>query len=161
MKKLLILSVLILLACQPQEQSMTLSDQAMAAVKEASQQYGQAIVAADADKLATLADQDIILMPPGSPAVEGYDAVMEFFKQFPEITGTIEPAEVDGGGNLANVRGNYSLTFQVNDTTQISEDGKYLEVWRRQEDGSWKVYWDIWNSNSAQGMDSPEEAMEE
>ena len=132
---------------------MTLSVQEMAAVRDASQQYGQAILAGNADALAALADQDIILMPPGSPAVEGYDAVLEFFKEGPGLTGTIVPAEVDGVGNLAYVRGNYSLTIQINDTTQVPDAGKFIEVWTKQEDGSWKVYRDIWNSNSGQGTE--------
>ena len=148
MKKISILSLFFLLACQPQD-SMTFSEQDIVDVKEASKQYGGAILAGDFAAIGALADPNVTLMPPGSAAVKGPAAVVEFMEQGPKVQGTIEPESVDGSGDLAYVRGNYSLTFQINDTTQASYSGKYIEVWRKQEDGYWKVQVDIWNSNSS------------
>ena len=71
---------------------------------------------------------------------------------FPEIEGSIRPEKIEGSGNLAYVRGNFDLTFIINDSTQVPDTGKYIEVWKKQEDGSWKIKVDIWNSDNPPEM---------
>jgi ketosteroid isomerase-like protein len=39
---------------------------------------------------------------------------------------------------------------------EISDSTKGVWIWKRQEDGSWKLLWSIWNSNlPAEGMPTP------
>lgn len=152
MKNVAILCLLLVLACQPQEQTTTLSEQDISAVMEATEQYGGSIVAGDFDKIRSLMDADIVLMPPSESAAHGVDAAMQSMEGFPGMEGSINPEQVEGSGNLAYVRGNYNITFIVNDTTRIPDNGKYIEVWKKQDDGSWKVVVDIWNSNESPEM---------
>ena len=152
MKNVAILCLLLVLACQPQEQSTTLSEAEISAVMEASTQYGGAIVSGDFDKIRSLMDADVVLMPPEAPLAKGVDAAIQSMEEFPGLEGTIKAEQVEGSGNLACVRGNYDLTFIVNDSTQIPDKGKYIEVWKKQDDGSWKVIADIWNTNTSPEM---------
>ena len=152
MKNVAIICLLLVLACQPQEQSTTLSEAEISAVMEATTQYGGAIVAGNFDKIRSLMDADMVLMPTEAPLDKGVDAAMQTMEGFPGLEGTINPEQVEGSGNLAYVRGNYDLTFIVNDSTQIPDKGKYIEVWKKQDDGSWKVVVDIWNSNLSPEM---------
>jgi ketosteroid isomerase-like protein len=119
---------------------------------EATTQYGGAIVAGDFDKIRSLMGDDIVLMPTEAQAANGLDAAMQFMEEGPGIEGSINPEQVEGSGNLAYVRGNFDLTFIINDSTQVPDKGKYIEVWKKQDDGSWKVVVDIWNSNLSPEM---------
>jgi ketosteroid isomerase-like protein len=57
---------------------------------------------------------------------------------------------VDGAADIAYVYGNYSLMLTLPGEEQpVPDRGKYLEVWRRQGDGSWKLALDIFNSDVA------------
>ena len=55
--------------------------------------------------------------------------------------------EVAKSGDMAYVSGTY--TFNVKDAggKTMKDRGKYLEVWKRQADGSWKCSADAWNSD--------------
>jgi len=152
MKNVAILCLLLVLACQPQEQSTTLSEAEISAVMEATTQYGGAIVAGDFDKIRSLMDANVVLLPPGELEAQGVDAAMQSMEGIPGMEGSINPEQVEGSGNLAYVHGSYNITVIVNDTTRIPDNGKYIEVWKKQDNGSWKVVVDIWNSNLSPEM---------
>lgn len=57
-------------------------------------------------------------------------------------------AEVAASGDLGYTVGRYEQTSRVEGETQVNS-GTYLTVWRRQEDGSWKVKADIGNPDAA------------
>ena len=59
-----------------------------------------------------------------------------------------ENQEIEVSGDLAVVRGVYSLTAVPKaDGDPIPVDGKYMSVLKKQPDGEWKLYRDIFNSN--------------
>jgi len=46
------------------------------------------------------------------------------------------------------VRGTYFANFTIPGLDAPMEDqGKTLQVWKKQVDGSWKIHRDIWSSN--------------
>ena len=147
MKPIAVFCLVILLACQPQQSSSELSETEISAVMEATTQYGSSIIDGDFDMIRSLMDAEVLLMPPNEQAREGIEAAMQFMEEGPSIEGSISPEQVKGSGNQAYVRGSYNLTFTMNDTTQVADNGKYIEIWEKQEDGSWKITFDIWNSS--------------
>jgi ketosteroid isomerase-like protein len=152
MKFLPIVCILFILACQPQETSSSLSPEDVTAVMEATAQYGTSIVEGDYQQMRSLMDAQMILMPPQASAKNGIDAAVGFMEGGPGVEGTITPDEVEGSGRLAYVRGTVSLMLIVNDTLQIPFKGKYLELWKKQDDGSWKLAVDIYNSDVSPEM---------
>ena len=42
----------------------------------------------------------------------------------------------------------------------MQDEGKYVVVWKKQEDGSWKLHRDIWNSNLMPAEEEEPEAEE-
>jgi ketosteroid isomerase-like protein len=118
---------------------------------EATTQYGTAIVGGDFEKLRSLMDSDIMLMPPTASAIQGVDASIQYMQSGPPMEGSISAERIFGSGSQAYVRGNFNLTVNVNDSTQIENNGKFVEVWEKRNDG-WKVVIDIWNSNAAADM---------
>lgn len=111
--------------------------------------YEAARVAGDADAWLALWDDGGVQMPPGVPA-RGKDVLVQgvpkAFEAMPASAMDIRPEEIVIMGDWAFSRGNYSasLTSQGN---AVEVDGKFLTIFRRQDDGSWKIYRDIFNAN--------------
>ena len=148
-----ILGLFFILSCQPpHEHSVSLTEADISAVMEATTQYGTSIINGDFDKLRSLMSSEMVLLPPEAPGQQGIDAAIQYMQGFPSMEGSISPEQVNGSGNQAVVRGTYNLRFSVNDTTQVSDNGKYIEVWEKLEDGSWKITTDIWNTSISPDM---------
>ncbi len=64
-----------------------------------------------------------------------------------ETAWTAEAADVSEGGDFGYTTGSYYMNVEDADGTPIRIDGKYLTVWRRQADGSWKATADMFNPN--------------
>jgi ketosteroid isomerase-like protein len=93
--------------------------------------------------------QDVIVMPPNGEAVRGRDAVVRWNEEFPPYENLqFTQVQVDGAGDIAYVYGTYSMVMTLPDVEgPVPDHGKYIEIWRRQADGSWKVVLDIFNSD--------------
>lgn len=104
--------------------------------------YSTARVAGDADAWLDLWDKDSIRMPPGRPAMDFATFAPGTPQRFakPPAAMEINSEEVVIADDWAYSRG----TFVVNNTVE----GKFLTIFRRQEDGSWRIYRDAFNMNS-------------
>jgi ketosteroid isomerase-like protein len=91
-----------------------------------------------------------ILLPPNGGPVAGRAAITAWFAAFPPFSNmAFDQIEVNGVGDLAWVRGTYAMDVMMpGATAPVHDDGKYIEIWRRQADGSWKAIRDIFNSSS-------------
>lgn len=96
-----------------------------------------------------------------SPAVKGRAAIEQFLAAFPPFSDLkFDLTEIDGRGDLAYVRGTYSMKLMPpGATAPVDEHGKYLEVWRKQSDGSWRSVYDAFNSDVP--LPAPEPAAKE
>ena len=121
----------------------------MAAIKAATEEYIQAWRSADWVTLAALHTEDAIVMPPNESMVQGRDEIQALNEASPApIEANLTIVEIDGRGDLAYARGTYSVTVQPEGVPEpIQDTGKYLEIRRKQEDGSWLITIDIWNSD--------------
>ena len=109
----------------------------------------QAVRSEDSAAGAALYTEDAVLMPPNQPMVQGRAAIQtwkEASPTFTEFNLTVE--EIDGRGDLAFVRGTYSLTMELEGAPEpIQDTGKFLDILQKQEDGSWLIAVDIFNSD--------------
>lgn len=90
---------------------------------------------------------DCIVLPPDEPPVHGRDAVRRWLEAFPtirEFTGEVQ--RVEGGADLAYTHGTGHLVADADGET-VEMDFKWLAVFRRQDDGSWKMVADGWSPN--------------
>ncbi len=55
--------------------------------------------------------------------------------------------EVANSGDLAYVSGTFEETATDASGRPVKDHGKYVEVFKKQADGTWKVVADIWNSD--------------
>ena len=60
--------------------------------------------------------------------------------------------QIDGADGVAYVRGRYAITLRpVGAPAPISDEGDFLEVWRRGPDGAWSLAEAMWNSRLPMG----------
>jgi len=90
---------------------------------------------------------DAVVLPANQPAVSGHAAIGDFLRAFPPMTSfQTEKVDMGGNGDLAYVYGRYHLEMETPDGP-VADDGKYIEIWKRQADGGWKIAYDIFNTD--------------
>jgi ketosteroid isomerase-like protein len=117
-----------------------------AAVIAADRAFGAATAARGLDGwLAYFADEATIL-PPGEPAVTGLAAIRAYYARvaFDPRGLRWEPqaAVAAAAGDLAYSFGRWEITGGASPA-----HGKYVTIWKRSGDGSWKVVLDVGNSD--------------
>ena len=114
------------------------------AVRAASREYTQLARDTAWAKWGALFTEDAAFLPPNASAQEGRPAIEAWVRTFPPIKDLrIEPTEVVGRDDLAIARGRYWLVVTLPNQPEQPDSGKYIEVWRKQSDGSWKIFRDI------------------
>ena len=99
----------------------------------------------DVDALSLIYADDAEWLVPEAPPIKGRDAIAHAWK------GVIGP-----GGNrvrveVREVQENGDWAFEVGSFTATAPDGallnagKYIVIWKRQSNGGWKTYRDIFN----------------
>lgn len=134
--------------CQsPPAVNLTRGDEA--ALREALDIEMKAANAADEAGWASVYAEDAIVLRPHAPAVEGRQAIQQWLATLPPISNAKgEVREIVGYGDLAYTSGAYSMTFTIPGVpTPIEERGKFLQIYRKQSDGSWKMTREIYNSD--------------
>jgi uncharacterized protein (TIGR02246 family) len=130
-----------------------LSDQDKAAIRAVDTEWARAAKVGNGEAIAALYAPDATLLPPGEEMVKG-DAAKKYWVDFANAySGPTElnTMTVEGGGGVASAIGTYSMTLtpkKAGAKPMPKEEGKYIEVLKRQDDGSWKIIYDIWNPNA-------------
>ena len=166
---LLTLSSLMLVACQPAvpgEEAGTatvaaaLSDDDLAAHDALTDKLKQAFLELDWDLLASCYTDDAVLMPANMPEIVGKEDLKAFFSQFPPLKEcTMTNVEVVGSGDYAYVKGTVHMVMEMHfagvaeGVAEYEENGKFLEIRKRQADGSWLITHDMYSSDAAFGSE--------
>ena len=107
----------------------------------------RALEQGDAVLAASLYAPDARLLPPGGPPITGEAGVLDFWRR--RIAGgsdggVLETVRREEFGDVAVEEGRYGR--RAGD--RLLDSGKYLAVFRRQPDGTWRWATDMWNSDS-------------
>jgi ketosteroid isomerase-like protein len=119
-----------------------------AAIKDLWATYAKLVVIGDVDAAKawlTLYDAQGIQMPPGIPARPKSvldEVIPKAWSPDRADAMNIDPQEIVILGDYAYTRGLYTVSSKAGDV-----DGKFMTILKRQNDGSWKIYRDIFNSN--------------
>ena len=89
-------------------------------------------------------------MPFGAPLAQG-DAIRTTWEGLTSMPGfglewQATGAEVAASGDIGYTIGTFELTADQDGTAMLTE-GKYVTVWHKQADGSWKMQVDCFNAN--------------
>ena len=107
--------------------------------------------ALDVDGTIASYSEGAMVMPPNHAPVSGRQAIHDLWAGMlvpgTKISWAANKVESSVAGDLVYVQGTYSLTAPGADGKPVSDDGKYLSVWKKQTDGGWKEAESMWNSD--------------
>ncbi|HAB54622.1 MAG: hypothetical protein A2315_13260 [Ignavibacteria bacterium RIFOXYB2_FULL_35_12] len=118
-------------------------------VEEADAQQIKAFAAKDiAGMTANYAD-DATVLPQHSPMVTGQENIEASFKEMSSMMNefNFSMTSFDASGDLAYEIGTYIGVFG-----SVADTGKYVTVWKRQDNGKWMIVADIFNTSLAPPM---------
>jgi ketosteroid isomerase-like protein len=122
----------------------------MAALQAVDQTWLKANNAGDADTMASLYDEQAVLMPPGVSAVTGREAIRAFLADFSAESvkgGFVMSFGPNPAGGVSGDMGWQSGSYAVKDPSGVVVDtGKFLSV-SVKKGGKWLYVRDIWNSD--------------
>jgi uncharacterized protein (TIGR02246 family) len=115
--------------------------------------FGKALMEGDYNTIASFYTDDAISLPSYEPMWRGKQAILDGNKKdfetgakFTSFNG--KTTDVFGSGDITCEIGTYELSFTApNMTTEMKDHGKYVNIWQKQSDGSWKLKADTWNSD--------------
>lgn len=121
-----------------------------AELREADSRSSQLWTAKDVEGIFDLYAADATIYPPDEAMIRGSDGVTEFVAEFtsiPGLTVSFSPVviEVSQDGDMGYTINTAEITIPDEDGNPITEVVRDFHLWRKQEDGSWKVVVDIWN----------------
>ena len=121
-----------------------------AAIHAASSDWSKASQAKDLGKATSYYTDDAIFFVNNGARVKGKDAIKMAWKPMldspgPGLTFETTYVEVARSGDLAYEYGTYDLKTEPKKGKVTDEKGKYVVVWKKQADGSWKAAIDIDN----------------
>ena len=158
---LIALALSLLTACQ--QQATTTADTRSAdeaTLKNLDAEWSKAAGAKDVDKTASYYSDDAVVLPPNMATINGKQGARAMWQGMFSVPGfgggwKVAKVEVARSGDLAYVTGTYELSETDAKGKPMTDKGKYLEVWKKQADGTWKCAIDMFNS------DLPSDAGEE
>lgn len=116
-------------------------------ILENAKNFSQYIVAGDYEKIVASYTENAKIFPNNLEILTGEAAILKYWT-LPEGIQTsyhkLLPEELKILGNEAYDYGYYEGTTKRADGTESSWKGKYVVIWRK-EDDVWKMYLDIWN----------------
>lgn len=148
-------------ACRPEDggggetgRVASLSPADVAGIRSVDSAFTAAANAGDAEGVAAAYADDAALLAPNLPPQKGRDAIKAFWGGFLDAyTVRFEVASdtIEGRGDLAYNRGHYRFTAvpKAKGVPGVADEGKFVEILKKQADGSWKYVVDMYSSNLA------------
>jgi uncharacterized protein (TIGR02246 family) len=123
------------------------------AIRNLDAEWLEAVQAGDAAGAAAFYAEDGLIMPTGSPAAEGREAVAAVWQSLmdlPDFDIDFAPTRIviAESADVAWEVGFYALSF-TGDSGPVADRGKYVVTWQK-VDGRWLVGADIFNSDGPQ-----------
>jgi ketosteroid isomerase-like protein len=101
------------------------------------------------DGYVTYFADDGVELPNGESAVKGKQAIRKSLGDWApgmSLTWTSTGSAMAASGDLGYTYGEYTLKTKNKDGHPVVHYGKYMTVWKKQKDGSWKVAADMGNN---------------
>jgi len=121
------------------------------AIRDLDTQWSKTAAANDVEGATSYYTDDATLMPPNAPAATGKQAIRAVWAGIlipgNAVSWQADKVEVGRASDLAYSDGEYQATMKDAQGKAVMDRGKYLEVWKKQADGKWKVVADMFNSD--------------
>ena len=147
---ILLTTALLFAACAPAEPALPSSDEVRAAIEATNARFMEAFNAKDADAVAEFYTADAAILAPNNPPRLG-DTVREGIAADLAVASSLNLNTVDVevvSADAAIERGTYVAQVMLPGAEEALEDsGSYVVYWKKGTDDSWRLHWDIWNTD--------------
>jgi uncharacterized protein (TIGR02246 family) len=132
----------------------SLSSADVAGIRSVDSAFTAAANAGDAEGVAAAYAEDGTLMAPNLPPQKGRDAIKAFWGGFLDaytVRFEVVSDTIEGRGDLAYNQGHYRFTAvpKAQGVPGVADEGKFVEILKKQPDGSWRYVIDMYSSNLA------------
>jgi uncharacterized protein (TIGR02246 family) len=144
-----------LYACAAQQQLSTSGGSTRGAtvraqIEQAAARFSDAFNRGDVTALAAMYDTGAVVLAPNAPPMRGRQNIEAFWagarqQGFKTVNLVVNSVELIDGHAIE--LGTYTLVVQPPGQGEITDRGKYMVLWRRQPDGTWKLYRDMFNTS--------------
>ena len=94
--------------------------------------------------------EDGRMVRPGDGLIQGREAIRSVMTGLDDPSTVLswapDHAEIAASGDLGWTTGTYTSEGAGPDGEVVRGQGRYVSIWRRQSDGTWKMVRDIWNT---------------
>ena len=144
---LLLFATCISVLAQPENKNETALVEVRKAIDNGNAQWIEAWDKGDASLIASLFASDGVLLSRNGKFFKGPEQIFQRQKTVMESAGkgvkaTVTTVDLWLDGDLAYETGKYSYKFQEKGQP-VTEEGRYVTIWKRQSDGSWKIASDM------------------
>ena len=94
---------------------------------------------------------DATILPSGATMIQGIDSIREFWRSAPDhglVSLTIETETTEVSGDIGFEVGRFNRTLRPRHGALFQESGKFLVIYRRQEERVWRAVAEMFNTNS-------------
>ena len=103
----------------------------------------------DVDRVVSFYAADAVAYPPGASAARGTAAIHTAWEGIKDPNYSVSwrstVAEVASSGEVGFTSGTFDESIKGTDGKVTHSTGKFLCIWKKQRDGSWKAVHDMWN----------------
>jgi ketosteroid isomerase-like protein len=151
--RVFLFALLVVSAAVTQVRAADMDARAQALIK-LDDEWSKSAATKDAHKVASYYAETALAYPPNAVLASGRDAAEKvwasYFAAAPDfkISWKTTHAEMAKSGDMGYTTGTYEDSYTGADGKTVNEKGKYVCVWAKQKDGSWKAVHDIWNSDT-------------
>jgi ketosteroid isomerase-like protein len=142
-------TLFLVLACSPAPAEPDLEAE-KSALMQASRNWAATLKTGDVDSMLSYWSDDAIVLPPDQAAVVGREAIRAYVSGMLAIPGfsiTWEPelAMVSASGDQGYMIERNTVTFTDSTGATVTQRGKAVTIWRKDDQGRWKCVVDTWN----------------
>ena len=142
----------VICGCAARQASTSARDAAdvRAQIEQAVARFTETFNRGDAAALAAMYDTAAVVLAPNAPPMRGrqnIEALWAGARQQGFKTLSLVVNSVERIGDHAIELGSYTLVIQPPGHAETTDRGKYIVVWKRQADGTWKLYRDAFNTS--------------
>lgn len=137
---------LVQLSCSRPETFDT--SQIQKSIEEVNATYSKAIQEGNLAGVIAGYTDDATMVPPDGELIKGKQAIEEYYRMLFQMgmkEVVLTTIEVEGSGGTVYEIGKTRVRIQPEGQEAIQDSSKYLVIWKRQGDGTWKVHVDIWS----------------
>ena len=113
--------------------------------------FAKALNDKDAVAAANLYTEDATLLPPDEPPVSGRANIQKYWEgalAAGAFDVSVATTSTGSNGDLGYEVGRFQMSIKQADGSVTVEHGKYIELLRHMEDGTWKSTHGVWNADT-------------